>query len=93
IPNAFSPNNDGTNDRLMVFAGEDVAYIRSFQVFNRWGESVFEVYNFPPNDPAYGWDGNHRAQLYNAAVFAYFAEVEFIDGSVKLFKGDVTLIK
>lgn len=93
IPNAFSPNNDGTNDRLMVFAGEDVAYIRSFQVFNRWGESVFEVYNFPPNDPAYGWDGNHRAQLYNAAVFAYFAEVEFIDGSVKLFKGDVTLMK
>jgi gliding motility-associated-like protein len=93
IPNAFSPNNDGTNDRLLVFAGEDVAYVRSFLVFNRWGESVFEVYNFPPNDPAFGWDGNYRAQLYNSAVFAYFAEVEFIDGSVKLFKGDVTLIK
>lgn len=93
IPNAFSPNNDGLNDRLVVFAGEDVAYVRSFLVFNRWGESVFEVYNFPPNDPAYGWDGHYRAQLYNSAVFAYFAEVEFIDGSVKLFKGDVTLMK
>ncbi|MBX2928170.1 MAG: gliding motility-associated C-terminal domain-containing protein [Saprospiraceae bacterium] len=93
IPNAFSPNNDGTNDRLMVFAGEDVDFVRSFMVFNRWGEAVFEVYNFPPNDPAYGWDGNHRARLYNSAVFVYFAEVQFIDGSVKLFKGDATLMK
>lgn len=93
IPSAFSPNNDGINDRLMVFAGEDVEYVRSFLVFNRWGESVFEVYDFPPNDPAYGWDGNYRGRLFNSNVFAYFAEVQFIDGSVKLFKGDVTLMK
>ena len=93
IPSAFSPNNDGTNDRVLVFAGEDVDYVRSFLIFNRWGESVFEVYDFPPNDPAYGWDGTFRERLYNSGVFVYFAEVQFIDGSVKLFKGDVTLMR
>ncbi len=93
VPTAFSPNNDGTNDRLLVFAGEDVEYIRAFQVFNRWGESTFEVYNFPPNDPAYGWDGSQRNKQYNANVFVWYAEVLFIDGTVKLFKGDVTLMR
>jgi gliding motility-associated-like protein len=93
IPNAFSPNNDGINDVLMVFAGEDVAVIKSFLVFNRWGETVFDVYNFPPNDPAFGWDGDYRSKRYNNAVFVYMAEVEFIDGTVKLFKGDVAIIK
>jgi len=93
IPNAFSPNNDGFNDRFMIFAGKDVLNIKSFLVFNRWGESVFEVYNFPPNDPDYGWDGVFRGTTYNSAVFAWFAEVEFIDGEVILFKGDVALIK
>lgn len=93
VPTAFSPNNDGTNDRLLVFAGEDVEYIRAFQVFNRWGESTFEVYNFPPNDPAYGWDGNQRGKQYNSNVFVWYAEVLFIDGTVKIFKGDVTLMR
>jgi gliding motility-associated-like protein len=93
IPSGFSPNNDGQNDRIWIYSDDDVEYVRSFMIFNRWGETVFEVYNFPTNDPAYGWDGYYRGQLYNSAVFTYFAEVQFIDGSVKLFKGDVTLMR
>jgi hypothetical protein len=95
VPNAFSPyNNDGINDRFMVFARSDaVAKVNSLLVFNRWGETIYEVYNFPPNDPQYGWDGRHRGQLMNPAVFAYWTEVELIDGTTVLLKGDVTLMK
>ncbi len=93
IPNVFSPNGDGTNDVFMIFGGRDVAKVHSFLVFNRWGEAIFEVYDFPPNDPLYGWDGHYRSRLYNTAVFAYFAEIEFIDGEVILYKGDVTLMR
>jgi gliding motility-associated-like protein len=94
IPNAFSPhNNDGTNDRFMIFARDgSVSKIDSLMVFNRWGESVFEAYNFPPNDPTYGWDGTFRGVKMNAAVFAYWTEVELIDGSTVILKGDVNLI-
>ncbi len=94
IPNAFSPDNDGTNDVLMIFAGDEVVRVKSFQLFNRWGESVFEVYSFQPNDPIYGWNGTGRGgQIFNAAVFVYLAEVEFIDGSTQLYTGDVSLIR
>ena len=93
IPNGFSPNGDGINDALVVFGGKNVAYVESFLIFNRWGEVVFEVYDFPPNDPTYGWDGDYRGERYNSAVFTYFAEVVFIDGEKVLYKGDVTLVK
>lgn len=93
VPNVFSPNGDGLNDVLMIFAGNEVARIKSFLVFNRWGESIFEVYNFLPNDPIYGWNGTYRGQISNSAVFVYMAEVEFIDGEVLLFKGDAALMR
>ena len=93
IPNAFSPNNDGHNDRLTIFAGEDVVKIKTFNIFNRWGELVYEVYNFPPNDLTFGWEGKYRSKEMNSAVFAYVVEVEFIDGEVKLFTGDISLLR
>lgn len=93
VPNAFSPNNDGLNDILLVFAGRQIAAVRSFLIFDRWGEAVFEAYNFPPNNPAYGWNGYHRGKLLSPAVFVYYAEVEMIDGTLHLIKGDVTLVR
>ncbi|HFA47960.1 MAG TPA: hypothetical protein ENJ95_02955, partial [Bacteroidetes bacterium] len=65
----------------------------SFFVFSRWGETVFQYHDFQPNNPAFGWDGKHKGEELNPAVFAYFAEIEFVDGVVQLFKGDVVLVK
>ena len=78
----------------MVFAKEgQVKAVKSFLVFSRWGESVYQFFNFQPNDPAFGWDGTHRGQLLDPAVFVWFAEVEFTDGEVELFEGDVALVR
>lgn len=93
IPNVFSPNHDGNNDVFMIFSGKDVFTIRSFNIFNRWGEPVYQIYNFPPNNPEFGWDGRFRDRPMNSAVFVWYAEVEFVDGEVLLFKGDVTLVR
>ena len=95
IPNGFTPyNQDGNNDLFMIFAKPgQVNKVKSLQIFNRWGELVFEVYNFPPNDPLYGWDGTHRGLPLDPAVFVYWTEVELIDGQTVLLKGDVTLIR
>ncbi|MBV6443396.1 MAG: hypothetical protein EPGJADBJ_05135 [Saprospiraceae bacterium] len=92
IPNIFSPNGDGDNDVFMIFGEESrINKIKSFQVFSRWGELVMEHYDFLPNDPNYGWDGKHRGEDMNPAVFVWYAVIEFIDGSEVLFEGDVTL--
>ena len=93
IPNVFTPNNDGTNDIFFIFGGKGVKEIKKFRVFNRWGEVMYELNNFQHNEPNLGWDGTFRGDALNPAVFVYLAEVEFIDGRIELYKGDVTLSK
>lgn len=94
VPSAFSPNGDGTNDIFMIHSDpKSVVEIKSFLVFSRWGETVYEYYNFQPNNPAFGWDGHHRGTPLNPGVFVWFAQVEFIDGRIELFEGNVHLMK
>lgn len=93
VPNAFSPNEDGLNDKLNIFSGASVAKIKSFMVFNRWGESVFQFHNFDPNDLSIGWDGTFKGEKMNPGVFIWFAEVEFVDGAVEIFEGDVMVMR
>jgi gliding motility-associated-like protein len=93
FPTAFSPNDDGINDRFYPFTGKNVSAIKSFLVFNRWGEAMFELFNFEPNNPSYGWDGTHRGKTLNPGVYVFVAEIEFIDGEVIVYKGDVSLMR
>jgi gliding motility-associated-like protein len=93
IPNVFSPNGDGINDVFMIFGGQEAVKVRSFLIFNRWGESVFEAFNFPLNDQSYGWNGNFRGRPMNSGVFVYLAEIEMIDGETLIFKGDFNLLR
>jgi gliding motility-associated-like protein/uncharacterized repeat protein (TIGR01451 family) len=93
VPNAFSPNGDGTNEVLIVYSPGDVQIVNAFRIFNRWGELVFEQSNFSPNLEGYGWDGTFRGKLMNAGVFVYFVEVLLIDGRTEILTGDVTLFR
>lgn len=95
IPNAFSPNGDGINDFFTIYGKEDnIVKVHSFQIFSRWGEPVFQaIEDFQINIGNQGWNGKHRGELMDVGVFVYFVEVEFLDGSIELFEGDVILTR
>lgn len=93
VPNAFTPNNDGINDELTVFASPQVERVVGFQIFSRWGELVYAQFDFPPNDLQFGWNGSFKGERMDPAVFAWVAEIRFLDGQTRLFKGDVTLVR
>jgi gliding motility-associated-like protein len=93
VPTIFTPNGDGTNDFFGVFGGVDVTRIKLFQVFDRWGELVYEGKDFQPNDSRFAWDGYFQGALLNSSVLVYYIQVEFKDGKTEEFKGDVTLMK
>ena len=92
VPNVFSPNNDGLNDTFYLF-GDGIAEVKILRIFDRWGEKVFEKANFPANEPLYGWDGYFKGKPMNSDVYAYYATINFLDGSEKIVKGDVTLLR
>jgi len=91
IPNAFTPDGDGLNDILMV-RGTGI-FVKSFRIFNRWGELVFEKQNFNPNDKKYGWDGKVKGVPATPDVFVYTAEVICDNGVNYTYKGNSTLLK
>lgn len=93
VPNIFSPNNDGVNDILNIFGGPEVAQVTSFNVFDRWGSTLFERRNFQPNDPTFGWDGRFKGKEVSSDVFVWTAVVEFIDGVSVTYGGDFVVVK
>ncbi len=93
VPTAFSPNLDGSNDKLIVYTDQNVGMIESFQIYDRWGNLMFSQGPFLPNDPQYGWDGKLNGEPLNAAVFVYFVEATLITGEEVLVKGEVILMR
>jgi gliding motility-associated-like protein len=93
IPNVFSPNRDGINDMFFVQSGGGVEEIEKLQIYDRWGERVFETRNIPPNEPLFGWDGTRKGQDMNPAVFVYTTTVRLDNGQRLILKGDVTLVR
>ena len=80
MPNSFSPNGDGINDCYQGFAAPDVE-VESFvlRIFDRWGNMMFETI-----DIAACWDGRHKGQQMQPAVFGWFIKmrVRNCDGQI-----------
>lgn len=83
IPDAFSPNNDGTND---VFKPEGIFFYLDYklEIFNGWGAKMFETKN--PNE---GWNGKNATQ----DVYVYLISILNTYGEKEVFKGTFHLIR
>ena len=93
IPNAFSPNDDGFNDRFTVYSDISIRRINKMQIFDRWGEMVFEKEDFLPNAESEGWNGKYRGKILHSGLYVYVVEFEFVDGKTQVFSGDLLLLK
>ncbi len=93
LPNAFTPNNDGQNDLFVPYPFCFIDEVE-FQVFNRWGQLVFET-----SDPNLNWDGtNLNGQALNDGVYYYVCRIfeQRVTGVVEqeeLLKGYIQLIR
>jgi len=86
IPNAFSPNKDGQNDKLYVRGPFIESFV--FRVYDRWGELVWETTTLTE-----GWDGTFRGKLLDPDVYDYYLQATCVGGLENLIKGNVTLIR
>jgi gliding motility-associated-like protein len=93
IPDAFTPNKDQLNDVLYVLAGPDAITVKDFNIFNRWGQKIFQVQNSVPNNPAFGWNGKVNGTDAATGTYVYFVTMAFADGSQQTYKGTIVLIR
>ncbi|MDZ4808060.1 MAG: PKD domain-containing protein [Bacteroidota bacterium] len=93
FPSAFTPNNDGLNDIFYPLT-KGYKIINKLVVYNRWGNKVFERYNFTPNTPSLGWKGDSKNKLtIDSGVFVWLAEGTCDFGEKVEAKGTVVLIR
>ncbi|MDF1866584.1 MAG: gliding motility-associated C-terminal domain-containing protein [Saprospiraceae bacterium] len=92
FPNIFSPNNDGVNDVFRPFSSKEIGRILEFEVYNRWGSQLAAFQNLAPNANT-GWDGQFNNEIVDSGVYVWRAKVEYLDGEILDYKGDVTLIR
>lgn len=91
-PNVFSPNNDNTNDFFNLFGGPAVEGIDFIKVYDRWGNLMYD--GRPEiNDRLQGWDGFFNGKQVNPGVYAWIANVRFIDDETLTYSGDITVIR
>ncbi|MEY3051210.1 MAG: hypothetical protein RLY31_995 [Bacteroidota bacterium] len=96
VPTGFAPaaGGDVANDLLHVHGDSRmVDQIERFQVFDRWGERLYEAAEFAINDLSVGWDGSFRGKAMPAGVYAWVVEVSFVDGRKEVYKGNTTLVR
>ena len=93
FPNSFSPNNDGINDVFYPFNSKDVRSVKTFAIYDRYGQELHFRENFNAGDAAFGWDGKFQGRSMGQGVYTFMAVIEYINGKEVLFKGGISLIR
>lgn len=86
VPNAFTPDG-GTNNKLYVLK-RGIVTLKSFRIFNRWGNLVFET-----ADINAGWDGTYKGVPQPLGVYVYTVEGFTDTGKPVIKSGNVTLLR
>ncbi|MBI2281636.1 MAG: gliding motility-associated C-terminal domain-containing protein [Bacteroidetes bacterium] len=86
VPNAFTPNGDGSNDCVMVYNNclQEVL----FRVYSRWGVMLFESEEIDGC-----WDGTYNGSDMNTGVYVFTVKAKLINGEDVELKGNVSLFR
>lgn len=86
-PNAFTPNNDGHNDKWRPLTyGNQQSY--ELSIYNRWGIRLF--HSFIANE---GWDGSYQGVAQEMGTYFYILKAQCVAGRAETQKGAFTLIR
>lgn len=95
VPNVFSPDDNGLNDELLVFAACDFPIqVRRFQVFDRWGSLVFN--STADAIEQIRWNGAWQDKPAPTGVYTWVLEYDVKTKGLlerKFLKGDITILR
>ena len=86
LPEAFTPNGDGTNDKIFV-EGWGIKELITFEVYNRWGEVIYKSDKL--NE---GWDGYYKGEVQNTGTYSYYVKARSFEGEIAEKKGKFNLL-
>ncbi len=89
VPNTFTPDGNGVNERFFPFVDGDDPDAFLFRVFDRWGKLVYQTQN--KND---GWDGTYKGSNAKTDTYVWTLRTKYKDGErIKEYRGHVNLLR
>ena len=97
LPQTFSPNGDGNNDRIYV-RGWGIESLLSFEIYNRWGVKVYSVSGYGQNGRYFIGISNGRgvisqSSLLPTGTYFYILKYKSSSGDFKERKGYLYLTR
>lgn len=86
IPNCFTPNDDGTNDKFIV--ASDLLKRISLRIYDKTGEEVFATI-----DMNQGWNGEYKGKELKQDAYLYRIEATYMNGEDEIIVGQVNLMR
>jgi len=83
----YTPNGDGKNDTYRPITGGASFTDYHLLIYSRWGELMFESYDFRGS-----WDGRYKGGDMPVGTYMYICTVTCAGGD-QVFKGDIMLIR
>ncbi|HUP12959.1 MAG TPA: PKD domain-containing protein, partial [Niastella sp.] len=87
VPTAFTPNNDGLNDKLRPSV-TGIKRLDYFNVYNRWGQVVFSTSKIRD-----GWDGKVNSINQQTGTFVWRLRAEDVIGKIYEMRGSTTILR
>src|SRR5690606_14013711 len=87
VPNAFTPNNDGLNDKLYTYVECSQNHYR-FWVYDRWGKMVWFSDQVTEH-----WDGSQKGQPCDVGVYFYYMHYRDPLNQLQEHRGEVHLMR
>ncbi len=89
VPNIFTPNDDGVNDKFQLFAKVgNTRTVEKMVIYDRWGNELFRANEFNIGEQVF-WDGKIQGQTAGAGVYSYV----FLLSDGQIVTGTVTIIR
>lgn len=88
IPDVFTPNNDGINDKLVITCLENFPE-NTLTIYSRWGEIIYQAEGYSNN-----WDGKAEKNKSDVpdGVYVFIFKVT-MGGEEKSLTGSITITR
>ncbi|MGB4841264.1 MAG: PKD domain-containing protein [Saprospiraceae bacterium] len=91
-PTALSPEYGEGDVKVFKPVGEGLLKYE-ISIFSPWGEKVWQSDKLYENAPSESWDGTYKGSIVPQGAYSWMADITFLSGLRKVFKGSVTVLR
>jgi len=92
LPNILNLSDTSINGKFIIGAEPSVETIKNIAIFDRWGNLIWNKKDLDPFNSEMAWNGTMNNIKVEPGVYFWQAQIQFIDGIIMKYVGDVTVI-